>query len=73
MSILKGVLLQVSVVCSFVCIITKILDWYNPYMDFSGHIWAVQICLYMTVIILALITKYNRYSRVKNKRKHYRI
>lgn len=45
MSVIKGIMLQVSVICSFVCIITKILDWYNPYMDFSGHVWYIQICL----------------------------
>lgn len=64
MSVLKGIMLQVSVICSFVCIITKILDWYNPYMDFSGHVWYIQICLYITVIILALMTKYNHSARI---------
>lgn len=59
MNVLKGILLQMSVICSFVCIFTKILDWYNPYMDFSGHVWYIQTCLYVTVIVLALTTKYN--------------
>lgn len=67
MSVIKGIMLQVSVICSFVCIITKILDWYNPYMDFSGHVWYIQICLYVTVIILALMAKYNRFSQIKNR------
>lgn len=67
MKVLKGILLQISVVCSFVCIITKILDWYNPYMDFSGHTWYIQICLYGSVVTMALITKYGNpaYGRGK--------
>ena len=68
MSILKGILLQISVVCSFVCIITKILDWYNPYMNFSGHVWVAQICLYITVIVLALMARYgNKTHRPVNR------
>lgn len=73
MSVLKGILLQVSVICSFVCIITKILDWYNPYMDFSGHVWYIQSCLYVAVILLALTTKYNRPAQAKSRRRPYMI
>lgn len=57
MRTLKAILVQISVICSFACIITKVLDWYNPYMDFSGHIWYVQICLYAAVITLALLNQ----------------
>ena len=73
MSVIKGIMLQVSVICSFVCIITKILDWYNPYMDFAGHVWYIQSCLYVTVIVLALMTKYNHSSQMKNKKGHRMI
>lgn len=34
---IKGILLNVCVICSMVCIALKVLDWYNPYMDFAGH------------------------------------
>ncbi len=50
-------LLHVGVVCTLVCITAKILDWYNPYMDFTGHIGWVQILLYLSVLILALSRK----------------
>ena len=43
MSRVRGILLHVCVVCSFVCITAKILDWYNPYMNFTGHIWGIQM------------------------------
>lgn len=32
----KNSLLHVSAICCFACIITAILDWYNPYMAFSN-------------------------------------
>ena len=54
MGILRNILLQISIICSMVCIFTKILDWYNPYMDFSGHIGIIQICLCVSVIALYL-------------------
>lgn len=50
-------LLHLCVVCSFVCIIAKVLDWYNPYMDFSNHILFIQVLLYVVIIILAYTRK----------------
>lgn len=50
-----GFLLHTGVICSCVCIISKVLDWYNPFMDFTGHVWFVQIALYFVVIMMALI------------------
>ena len=54
---LRGFLLHTGVICSFVCIAAKALDWYNPYMDFTGHIWIMQMTLYVTVILLAFMKK----------------
>lgn len=53
----RGILLHVCVVCSLVCVTAKILDWYNPYMDFTGHIWGIQMALYLSVIILGVTRK----------------
>ncbi len=44
-------LLHVCVVCSLVCMAAKLLDWYNPYMDFSGHIMGVQFLLYGCIFL----------------------
>lgn len=52
---LKGLLLHTGVICSCVCIIAKVLDWYNPFMDFTGHVWYMQTVLYFAVILLALL------------------
>ena len=49
MRIFRELLLHISVVCCLVSVITKVLDWYNPYMDFSGHVWYVQALLYVSV------------------------
>lgn len=54
---LRGFLLHIGVISSFVCIAAKVLDWYNPYMDFTGHIWFIQLALYFAVILLALTQK----------------
>ena len=48
MNRVREILLHICVVCSLVCVTAKILDWYNPYMDFTGHIWGSRwhcICL----------------------------
>lgn len=51
----------------FVCITAKILDWYNPYMNFTGHIWGIQMVLYLAVIILGAT---RTYFQTKHRRKH---
>ena len=53
----RGFLLHTGVICRFVCVAVKVLDWYNPYMDFSGHIWFLQLALYFAVILLAFVRK----------------
>lgn len=58
MSIIRGILLHMCVICSLVCMTAKILDWYNPYMNFTGHIWGIQMVLYMSAIILGITRKY---------------
>ena len=51
-------MLHVSAICCFACIITAILDWYNPYMAFFfEHIVPLRIMLYVSVILLALLRK----------------
>ena len=60
MNRLKGLLLHIGVICSCVCMIAKILDWYNPFMDFTGHVWFMQIALYFAVILLTLTKKPNK-------------
>lgn len=57
MNRLRGFLLHTGAICSFVCIAAKALDWYNPYMDFTGHTWLMQLALYFAVILLAFIKK----------------
>lgn len=69
MDILRGFLSHMGIICSFICLIAKALDWYNPYMDFSGRVWAVQMILYLTVILLASVGGH-RHLKCGKKRKY---
>lgn len=60
MNKIREILLHICVICSFCCIAAKILDWYNPYMDFSGHIVFIQFTLYIGVLIAAFMKKRKR-------------
>mgnify|MGYP001630287733 FL=1 len=66
MNRVRGFLLHVCVVCSLVCVAAKILDWYNPYMDFTGHIWGIQMAVYLGVIVLAA-TKESAYPMQRKR------
>lgn len=54
LSTIRKILLHVCVVCSLVSITAGILDWYNPYMNFTGHISGIQAVLYLSVIVLGV-------------------
>lgn len=54
MNIFREILMHASVVCCFTGAITMILDWYNPYMDFAGHLKFTQVIMYAAVPILVL-------------------
>lgn len=76
LSTIRKILLHVCVVCSLVSITAKILDWYNPYMDFSGHVSGLQMVLYFVVILLAVteggkrISGKKSQSRMRERRLH---
>ncbi len=65
MSIFRGIVLHLCVICSFACIIAEILDWYNPFMDFSGHMFYVHAALYLGVIVIAVTGRGQRRPRVR--------
>lgn len=70
MSNIRGMLLHLSVICSLVCITARILDYYNPYMDFAGHVSIFQLGLYAAVILLEVTRRYKE-SRHKSKKQYH--
>ncbi len=77
MRIIWKVLVHICIICGLVCLTAKILDWYNPYMDFSGHILWVRFVLCMAVFAMTIIKckdfggylcakKNNRKNKVRN-------
>ena len=55
MRFLKNIILQVGIICGFAYMITRILDWYNPYMDFSGHMWYLLIGVFGSALLLLVL------------------
>ncbi len=53
--IIEFCLLHMAAACSIACIVFKILDWYNPFMDFQGNGAIFQWALYISTIVLALL------------------
>ena len=69
MNRIRGFLSHMCVICSLVSIIARILDVYNPYMYFTGHIGGFQMFLYVSVMILGFTRKQTveRFGRRKCK------
>lgn len=82
---MKKVLFHIAVICGLVCAVAKILDWYNPYMDFGGHVaWAsmsgcVAVFLFGVLSIMMIVqrdleAKRNDHKSIRghrNMRNHY--
>jgi len=61
---IRKYILHICVICSLVCMTAKVLDWYNPYMDFSGHILPAQAVLYLGVTAAAFMGRQPRIPRI---------
>lgn len=53
---LKFCLLHIAAACSIACIVFKVLDWYNPFMNFEGNGTVVQWGLYISILLLTVLT-----------------
>lgn len=49
---IRMILLQVATVCAIVILAASILDWFNPYMNFSGQIRPIEIIQVVDLLIL---------------------
>ena len=56
---------QAGVVCSLILITARILDWYNPYMNFSGHVIPAQMLLCADMIFLT-VTFGKKHRRIRS-------
>lgn len=65
---IRETLLHICAVCSFVSIIVKILDWFNPFMDFEGHVLGAEIILYVAVIFLTVTSRHRISCHQSNKK-----
>ena len=56
----KKILLHIGGICSCVLIIVHILDWYNPFMDFSGYsLWVLYLLCAVMLIVNVLDTAFD--------------
>ena len=63
---IRHILLHICLICSLDCVAAMVLDWYNPFMDFAGHIVWVRMTLYMAILLLTI----NEYAGRKQNNGH---
>lgn len=56
--------LHICIICGIACITAKILDWYNPFMDFFGHM--IYVLIVFCVSAAALVISKIRAGRASN-------
>ena len=77
MRLIKKILFHAAVICGLVCVTAKILDWYNPFMDFSGHVSFIPVSGCVVVLILGILNIVEIYRRnlevQRNRKSNFRI
>ncbi len=53
--LIEKICIHISMICSLTLIVLRILDWYNPFMDFSGHAGFVLYILCVVSMLFGLI------------------
>ena len=51
----KKILLHLSMICSSIDVMTMVLDYYNPYMNFSGAVRWLHLLLFGCLFLLLLL------------------
>lgn len=54
MEALHQILIHICVISCIVVAVVNILDWYNPYMNFAGHIAFAEPCLIVSALLLSI-------------------
>lgn len=60
---------QVCLICSMILTVVRILDWFNPYMDFMGHSYPVLYILCACSISLGLYGIFGRIEEPKGRKR----
>lgn len=55
---LMKLILHINIVCSLVLLTIRVLDWYNPYMDFMGHATWVLYTLCICTVLFGLFSAF---------------
>lgn len=64
LSWLKWFFFHAAVSCAIACIAARILDWYNPFMDFWGRMWVVRLALAVSLFLAAGLKLCEHYRHV---------
>ena len=51
----KKILLHICMICSSIDIMTMVLDYFNPYMNFSGAVRWLHLTLFGCLLLLLLL------------------
>lgn len=54
MKLIRKIILHICVICTLTRLTARVLDWYNPYMDFMGHLQIAEYVLYTGILLLGI-------------------
>ena len=72
MNRIRAILFHVSVICGIICIAGRVLDWYNPYMNFGGHVTGFLITFCVSIIFGGVLEFHEIYKGYMDRKRYGR-
>ena len=70
MNKLKLIFFHMSIICGIIYIAARVLDWYNPYMDFGGHVSAFSALFALSVLGTGILELHKIYERYMDRKRY---
>ena len=70
MNKIKQILFHISVICGLICIAGKVLDWYNPYMDFGGHVYGFFVLFGISIVFQGVLELHEIYKGHMDRKRY---
>ncbi len=58
--IFRELLIHIVIICTIVCVVAGILDWYNPFMNFGRYVLVEKVALVACILLLLVTGKRKR-------------
>lgn len=69
LKIMQEIVGNLCIICSIALLTIQVLDWYNPFMDFTGHAKFLISLLCISSALISLYTLFGKQGHIRQEKK----